>query len=201
MGICHIVSGRSCSFLVIHYFWLLQSFLLLSYRFLVPDGRGLVKTSHLGLTVPKSSLSTRSSSEFLHDFPSTERGALSDDWVRRSSMDTAQSHQESFYRFVLFAEQLPLCFPWTYGLSNLRFCVIWAMPAIGSIFWNGTWIHAEHGWLPRQCLHHYCCSLTCRQVTVLDLSLQLSYCLPFSSGSPQGTFQYYCEHQLVGGRL
>lgn len=50
MGICHIVSGRSCSFLVIHYFWLLQSFLLLSYRFLVPDGRGLVKTSHLGLS-------------------------------------------------------------------------------------------------------------------------------------------------------
>lgn len=78
----------------------------MSHSSLSPEGRGIMKTSYLGLGTPKSlslcSLpSCRSPCQFL---PTARRSCSDDGWARHRSMDTAECHWESFYWYVPLTE-------------------------------------------------------------------------------------------------
>lgn len=96
-----------------------------------PDGRDLMKLSHLVLSVPNFvTLGTWFSCRSLY---STLRGSFSaDDWVRHCPMSIAECHYKPFIAVSLVV----LGFPQLHALSSFRFFTILVVSRMGSISWS-----------------------------------------------------------------
>lgn len=74
--------------------------------FLSPEGRGLIKTPYLRLSVPKTLILSLYSVWLwasLHLFPSVAGGSFCDDgWARHWLMSTAECQEESLYCYFFF---------------------------------------------------------------------------------------------------